>query len=72
MLSDAKKTRRVDILLAFAVEPVHDTTTFNRYVADYPQYARTLRILWRSIVVDEAKEQAKAQRRASVSKDGDA
>lgn len=61
-----KKLKRGDILLAFAFEPVHDLPTFNRYVADYPQYARTLRILWRSIVVDEAKEQAKARRRKEV------
>jgi hypothetical protein len=63
-----KKLKRGDILSAFAVEPAHDLATFNRYVADYPQYARTLRVLWRSIVVGEAKEDAKARRRAAHAK----
>ncbi len=66
MLSDAKKQKRNDILAMFAVEPAHDLATFNRYVADYPQYARALRLLWRHIVVEEAKEQAKARRRAAL------
>ena len=60
-----KNPKRGDILSAFAVEPVHDLATFNRYVADYPQYARTLRILWRGLVVEKAKEDAKARRRAA-------
>lgn len=42
---NADKTRRDDeeeVLITFAVEPLHDRATLERYIAEYPQYTQAL------------------------------
>ena len=49
MTSGASKPVREDVLDAFAVEPVHDRPTLERYLRDYPQFASELVELSREV-----------------------
>ncbi len=55
MTRGSPKPSREEVLDAFAVEPVHDRTTLERYLRDYSQYAAELVELSREVsrVVDE-------------------
>ncbi len=35
-------TNEEEVLLSYAVEPTHDRKTLEKYLTDYPEYARTL------------------------------
>jgi len=55
MKEHSPKPSREEVLDAFAVEPVHDRITLERYLRDYPQYAAELVELSREVsrLVDE-------------------
>lgn len=61
---------RKDVLNMFAVEPVLDRATFDRYVKDYPQHERALLRLWRILAIGADKDLARARRMARAGRKG--
>src|ERR1041384_7030817 len=55
MKTNNSKLSCEDVLNAFAIEPIHNRSTFERYLAEYQQFAVELADLWREFSHDPEK-----------------
>lgn len=55
MTADNMRTDEEEVLMTFAVEPLHDRATLERYIAEYPQYRQALVDCAIEMMVDSAR-----------------
>lgn len=56
-ISKHSKPNEEEVLLAFAVEPVHDQETLTRYLRDYPEYSTALADLSIEFMIEDSRKE---------------
>lgn len=58
MTADNTRPDEEEVLMSFAVEPLHDRATLERYIAEYPQYTQALIDCAIELMLDSARPEA--------------